>query len=332
MGVQEDCVFWQQDKSMYTVETKNVFKETFTNRKKTWWKCFQVHKNIIILSLFHCHHYSFSPNCFSCPASSGCLNPDHPQLSHLCLIGSRCIWSLSSCLLVLDCQLPEGLAYILCVVCHFALVLFGVLTWFLVYWREGNMVSIWVWVQKSPGIKTVALMLWKSHLIDALASHLTAFQHLEIRSSEHTCPPPFHFYQRPWWVKQLSPVRPEEMVKYWSCSQRFVDSEVINKSELLSRAGLWRGICAAQTDDFQKFSPTSSLYLPKEAAHQSKESPWMPLFFFSFPDIWKSTVINGGVHFLSARRHNHLKSQEKKNNTGEFHCRAANESKAPSLK
>lgn len=179
--------------------------------------------------------------------------------------------------------------YLVCCLSFCFGVFFGVLTWFFVYGREGNMVSIWVWVQKSPGIKTVALMLWKSHLIDALASHLTAFQHLEIRSSEHACPPPFHFYQRPWWVKQLSPVRPEEMVKYWSCSQRFVDSEIINKSELLSRAGLWRGnLCCTNW----WFSKVLSNIIPvfTQRSSPSAQRVSMNASFFFFPSLISERV------------------------------------------
>lgn len=43
-------------------------------------------------------------------------------------------------------------------------------------------------------VQTVALTLQKSHLIDMSASHLTAFQHLEMRRSEHACPSPFEFH------------------------------------------------------------------------------------------------------------------------------------------
>lgn len=145
-------------------------------------------------------------------------------------------------------------------------------------------------------------MLQKSHLIDMFSSHLTAFQHLEMRSSEQACPSSLSLL-----LKALvgeTPVRPEEMVKYWSPSQSLRLWNHKLKSATLS-GKVVKGEFVMIFKSSLKHNPF--IYPTKQPI--SLESPRMPVIFFPFPDIWMSAVLNGGVHFLSALHHNHLKSQ-----------------------
>lgn len=160
---------------------------------------------------------------------------------------------------------------------------------------------VWVWVQKGPGIRTAEI---PSYWHVSLSPHCLS----TLRNEEqwtHVSNP----FSLSWKALVGEATITCEAWRDAKILMMFSKAfEILNKSQLLSLAGLWRENSCCTNWWFAKHQHHPCIY-PMKQPISPKSLHECLFFFFFFPDIWKSTVLNGGVHFLSARRHNHLKSQ-----------------------
>lgn len=163
--------------------------------------------------------------------------------------------------------------------------------------------------------------------------------HTQKWGAMHRCQPPphraFHFHEKPWWVRQLSPVRPDEMVNYWLCSQRLhrfwnnkyrsvtLSGRVVKGEFVVHKLKIFKRSLQRRPCNYPIKQPISSKSLHECPPPQfffpvsiSERASYFMAVYISFPicSPQQSSEITG------------------KNNMDEFHCRVANESKALSMK
>lgn len=149
-----------------------------------------------------------------------------------------------------------------------------------------------------------------------------------MRSSEQTCQSLFTF------IKGLggwNNYHLQGLQRWWNIDhvlKGFIDSEIINKSQPLSLAGLWReNLCCPDWLFPRVLSNIIPVFTQRSSLSAQRASMNASFFIFPFPDI----LLNGSIHFLSARHHNHLKSQEKNKERGRVPLSSSEWIKGPEL-